>query len=340
MSFLVYEIQNPEFLNNYLKYRRYIEFCSQTTINEEYFDLRTFLRYLIWKKKNLKDFNIDNFKEIEIKDLTLDDMADVSETDIDDFLLFLNSALNNSPKTRNKKLASLKGFFNYLNINNHIGCNPTRNLKSTNPGKRLPKYLNLDESKQMLSKVISSSQRHKIRNYAIVCVFLNCGIRLAELVNINLTDIKFDERTIKIHGKGNKERILYLNDATNEAITNYLEIRPILDKSYIDYNALFLSERNKRISRRSIQDIIEKELQLTFNEKKAGFHTHTLRHTCATLLYNVNNEDILTEQKILGHESLTSTEIYTHVDNKKLKEIMQNFAISSLIEKENEKNGK
>ena len=192
----------------------------------------------------------------------------------------------------------------------------------------------------MISKIITSEQRNKIRNYAIVCVFLNCGIRLSELVNIDLTDIKFDERTLKVCGKGNKERILYLNDATNEAISKYLEVRPKLDRSYKDYNALFLSERNKRIAKRTVQDIVEKELYLTFNEKEAGFHTHTLRHTCATLLYNEGNADILIAQKILGHESLSSTEIYTHINDVKLKDIMQNYGVSSLIEKENEKNGK
>lgn len=173
----------------------------------------------------------------------------------------------------------------------------------------------------MLSKIITSEQRNKIRNYAIVCVFLNCGIRLSELVNIDLTDIKFDERTLKVCGKGNKERMLYLNDATNEAILKYLEVRPKLDKSYTDYNALFLSERNKRIARRSVQDIVEKELYLTFNDKEAGFHTHTLRHTCATLLYR-NGTNIRTIQELFGHSTIEVTKIYTHTYDPKVEKTM------------------
>ena len=340
MKYSIYQKQNPEFLNNYLNYKRCIEHCSNTTVREDYFDIRTFFRYLKLKEQNPKEFNIDDFKQLSIKDITIDDMNNLIEKDIDNFLFFLRYELNNTPKTRNKKLASLRGLFKFLTVNNHINNDPTRNHKSTNTGKRLPKYLNLSQSKTMLSKIITSEQRNKIRNYAIVCVFLNCGIRLSELVNIDLTDIKFDERTLKVCGKGNKERMLYLNDATNEAISKYLEVRPKLDKSYKDYNALFLSERNKRIARRSVQDIVEKELYLTFNDKEAGFHTHTLRHTCATLLYNEGNADILIAQKILGHESLASTEIYTHINDVKLKDIMQNYGVSSLIEKENEKNGK
>lgn len=341
MKYSVYQEQNPEFLNNYLNYKKCIEHCSNATVLEDYYDIRTFFRYLKYKDQNLKEFNEDDFKQLTIKDITFEDLNNVTDKDIDDFLFFLRYELNNTPKSRNKKLASLKGLFKFISTNNHINRNPTANHKSTNTGKRLPKYLNLSQSKKMLSKVINSEQRNKIRNYAIVCVFLNCGIRLGELVNIDLTDIKFDERTLKICGKGNKERMLYLNDAANEAILKYLEVRPKLDKSYPDYNALFLSERNKRISRRSIQDIVDKELYLTFdNKKEAGFHTHTLRHTCATLLYNEGNADILIAQKILGHKSLSSTEIYTHINDVKLKDIMQNYGVSSLIEKENEKNGK
>ncbi len=215
MKYSVYQEQTPEFLNNYLNYKRCIEHCSNVTVTEDYFDIRTFFRYLKFKELNQKEFNIDDFKQLSIKDITkditIDDMNNLIEKDIDNFLFFLRYELNNTPKTRNKKLASLKGLFKFLVVNNHINTDPTRNHKSTNTGKRLPKYLNLSQSKTMLSKIITLEQRNKIRNYAIVCVFLNCGIILSELVNIDLTDIKFDERTLKVCGKGNKERMLYLN---------------------------------------------------------------------------------------------------------------------------------
>ena len=194
----------------------------------------------------------------------------------------------------------------------------------------------MEESKKLLSQTISSNQRFKIRNYAITCLFLNCGIRASELVNIDLTDFKLDEMTLKIKGKGNKERMLYLNNATLEAITEYLKIRPDLKRNNVDYNALFISERNKRISKRNIQEIIVQELTTLLNEDQKGYHTHTLRHSLATLLYDENNIDIMVIKKILGHESLSATEVYTHISNSKLKEIMENCTISSILEKREE----
>ena len=151
-----------------------------------------------------------------------------------------------------------------------------------------------------------------------------------------LTDLKLDERTLKIHGKGNIERIVYLNDAVLEALTEYLKVRPSLGKDNIDYNALFISSRNKRISKRAVQSIIKEELNMTFDEAKDGLHTHTLRHTGATLMYNENDTNILVLKKVLGHKSIVATEVYTHVDPKKLKDIMENCAISSLLERKEE----
>ena len=144
--------------------------------------------------------------------------------------------------------------------------------------------------------------------------------------------------TLILHGKGNRERIIYLNIATKEAIEEYLEVRTNLPKSNPDYNALFLSERNKRISKRMVQTIIETEFKIIFEKKQQGYHTHTLRHTSATLLYNENAIDIRTIQEMLGHSNLASTEIYTHISNKKLKEFMQNFSILDIGKKGDLKN--
>jgi len=343
MSFLIYQKQNPEFLNNYLKYKRFIECCSATTIDEAYFDLRTFLRYLylkLYNEQGLNDFNIDTFKTIEIKNITLDDMEQVKSFHIEKFIYFARLTLNNSPKTSNRKIASIKRFFEYLSINNLISNNPTKNISVARIEKRNPKFLTLNESKLMLSKTINSDNPNKIRNYAITCLFLNCSLRLAELVGINISNMKLDEGSLKIKGKGGKERITYLNEATIEAIQEYIKIRPKLDKSFVDSDALFISNRNKRISRRAVQTIIQDELYNTFNENRPGFHTHTLRHTGATLMYNENDTNIFVIQKILGHKSLKATEIYTHVSDKKLKYIMENCTISSILEREEFKNGK
>ena len=209
-------------------------------------------------------------------------------------------------------------------------------MKSATVEKRVAKHLNLNESKKLLSTALNSDQRYKIRNYTITCLFLNCCLRLSELIQIDLTDLKLDERTLKVHGKGNIERIVYLDDAVLEALTEYLKVRPSLGKDNIDYNALFISSRNKRISKRAVQSIIKEELNMTFDEAKDGLHTHTLRHTGATLMYNENDTNILVLKKVLGHKSIAATEVYTHVDPKKLKDIMENCAISSLLEKKEE----
>lgn len=340
MSFLVYQKQSPEFLNNYLKYKRFISCCSATTVDQAYFDLRTFFRYIsimFHSNTNIENISVEDFKNISINDITITDMNNVKSSTIVGFIFFASNILNNCPKTTNRKLASIKRLFEYLYTNNLISSNPSKGIESASIEKRIPKYLTLDESKRMLSKTINSDSQNKIRNYAITCIFLNCSLRVSELIGINISDIKFDEQTLRIRGKGNRERIIYLNEATKEAITEYMKIRPNLQKDNKDFDALFISKQYKRISRRCVQVIIENELYSTFNDKEAGLHTHSLRHTSATLMYNENNTDIFIIKKILGHKSLSATELYTHVSDQKMKEIMQTCTISSILaRKENE----
>lgn len=335
MSFLKYQKQSPEFLSNYLKYKRYIDFGAQTTTDETFFDLRTLFRYVklyLYDKNKLVNITKEEFKKIDITDVTIEDLEKMNQNDLQNYLFFLDSTLENVSKTRNRKLASMKRLYEYLETNNLINVNPTKWMQSATIEKRQPKYLDLKESKQLLANTINSDSRYKIRNYAIICIFLNCSLRLSELVGINLTDLKIDnsEQSLRVTGKGNKQRILYLNSAVCEAINTYLKVRPPLDKSNKDYNALFLSSREKRISQRSVQDIIKSELKELMESKgkeSAKYHTHTLRHSCATLLYNEANVDIFVLKRILGHESLVATEVYTHVSDKKLREFMQNFNI-------------
>lgn len=335
MSFLKYQKQSPEFLSNYLKYKRYIDFGAQTTTDETFFDLRTLFRYVklyLYDKNKLVNITKEEFKKIDITDVTIEDLEKMNQNDLQNYLFFLDSTLENVSKTRNRKLASMKRLYEYLETNNLINVNPTKWMQSATIEKRQPKYLDLKESKQLLANTINSDSRYKIRNYAIICIFLNCSLRLSELVGINLTDLKIDnsEQSLRVTGKGNKQRILYLNSAVCEAINTYLKVRPPLDKSNKDYNALFLSSREKRISQRFVQDIIKSELKELMESKgkeSAKYHTHTLRHSCATLLYNEANVDIFVLKRILGHESLVATEVYTHVSDKKLRELMQNFNI-------------
>ena len=337
MSFLEALNNNPDFLNDFLKYSAYITFKSNLTVDEMYLDIRTFFRYIIFsKEQNNVEFDINKFKEINISEITLKEMENVTTQVINNYIFFLKYTLDNSAKTRNRKLASLKKLFMYLDNQNLISFNPTRNITRAKVEKRNPKYLNLSQSKQLLANSIQTEKNNKIRNYAITCVFLNCCIRANELVLIDLTDIKIDERTLRIHGKGNIERIIYMDDAVIEAISEYLKVRPNLNKAYPDCNALFLSNRKQRISKRNVQDIIKKELNNTFTDSEDKYHTHTLRHTGATLMYDENNTNILIIKEILGHKSICSTEIYTHVANKRLKEIMQNFNVLDLGGNKNE----
>ena len=337
MSFLENMNNNPEFLNDFLKYSAYITFKSNLTVDEMYLDIRTFFRYLIFSKnENNVEFDINTFKTIDISEITLNDMKDVSSQVIDNYLYFVKNSLDNSAKTRNRKLASLKKLFMYLDNQNLISINPVRNASCAKVEKRHPKYLNFNRSKKLLADSIQTEKRNKIRDYAITCIFLNCCIRANELVLIDLTDVKMDERTIRIHGKGNTDRIIYMDDAVIEAISEYLKVRPNLNKAYPDRNALFLSNRKQRISKRNVQEIIKNELKLSFTDTADKYHTHTLRHTGATLMYDENNTDILIIKEILGHKSICSTEIYTHVANKRLRELMQNFNVLDLGGNKNE----
>ena len=338
MSFLKYQNESPEFLNNYLKYKRYIEFCAETSVNETYYDLRTLLRYIklfLYDKDKLKTITKEEFKGMSIKNITTNDLEKMKPHDLENYIIFLCENLENEVVSRNRKLASLKRFYEYLEHNNYISWNPAKFLENARIAKRLPKYLTLSESKKLLSNTIQSDDKNKFRNYAITCLFLNCGLRVSELIGINLSDLKIDksEKSVKIRGKGNKERILYLDNAVVEAINTYLKIRPNLGKEYKDHDALFISNQNNRISKRMVQTIIKEELENTLNTKAKEYHTHSLRHTSATLLYNENNTDILVIKEILGHSSLATTEMYTHVSNQKLKEIVEKYSVSSILEK-------
>lgn len=175
MSFLIYQKQNPEFLNNYLKYKRYISFKAKTTIDESYFDLRTLFRFLkltLYNEEKLDTITAEEFKNIQIDDLTMEDINKVTSEDLHSFIRFLNYTLNNCPKTRNRKLASTKRFFEYLDINNLNVGNPSFGMKTATVEKRIPKHLNLTESKQLLSNVIKSDQRHKIEITQLHVYFL------------------------------------------------------------------------------------------------------------------------------------------------------------------------
>ena len=214
-------------------------------------------------------------------------------------------------------------FFSYLTQKAHLlEVNPAQGLETPKLDKRLPKYLTLEQSKELLEVTKAESGDFKERDYAIITLFLNCGMRLSELVNINIKDINFYDNKLNVVGKGNKERTIYLNKACIDAINSYLAVRPHDGVKFDSRDALFLSKRKERISNRMVQEIVKKELI------KAGldiskYSVHKLRHTAATLMYQYGDVDIRALQVLLGHESISTTEIYTHVENKQVKNAVE-----------------
>jgi len=313
----------PQMVRDFLSYMETIKGKSKNTVKEYYFDLRTFFRFMKLHK-NLVRTDVD-FDNIPIHDITVDFVKDITLSDLYEYMTYINRERDNKSRTRARKVASLKSFYHYLNIKAKlIDVNPARELDSPKIQKSLPKYLTLDESKQLLQSVTG---KHKERDYAILTLFLNCGLRLSELVNININRISPNRDRLTVIGKGNKERTIYLNKACTKAINDYLEVRPV--DGVKDKNALFLSERKQRISNKTVQHLVKKYLGMAGLDTEK-YSTHKLRHTAATLMYKHGEVDIRALQEILGHEQLSTTEIYTHVDNQQLKNAVDRNTLAEL----------
>lgn len=304
----------PAVMADFLNYMETIKGKSQNTVKEYFYDLRTFFRF-IKVHKGLVNPDAE-FDKIDISDVDIDLIKAITLSDLYMFMSYVSRERDNHARSRARKVACLKSFFNYLYLKAKlIGNNPAKELDSPKIMKQLPRYLNIDESKQLLSSV---DGKFKERDYAILTLFLNCGLRLSELVNINLNKIKND--TLTVVGKGNKERTIYLNEACIKAINNYLKVRPV--DGVRDKNALFLSERKRRISNKTVQHLVKKYLMKSGLDAEK-YSTHKLRHTAATLMYKYGNVDIRALQEILGHESISTTEIYTHVDSQQLRKAVE-----------------
>lgn len=273
---------NPDYLNSFLDYSITILNKSPNSIKEYNYDLATFLKFI---KIHFGLTKETDFSKIVISDLPIDLIQKITLDDIHAFISYLATELRSKSATRARKVSSIRIFFKYLSSKaNLIEVNPAQNLETPKLDKRTPKYLTLEDSRRLLDVASDEDNRNSERDYAITTLFLNCGMRLSELVNINIKDIQFDDCKMTVIGKGNKERTVYLNNACMRAIANYLSVRPKEGIDYKSKNALFLSERRERISNRTVQYIIKKEL------KKAGLDTgkysvHKLRHTAATLMY-------------------------------------------------------
>ena len=321
---------NPDYLNSFLDYTVTILNKSPNTIKEYNYDLATFLKFI---KVHFKMTDEEDFSKITIKDIPLSTIKQIKLDDIHAFLSYLTNTYHSKAATRARKASSIRVFFNYLSQKaNLIEFNPAQNLETPKLDKRLPKYLSLEDSKRLLNVAGSDDNRNNKRDYAIITLFLNCGMRLSELVGINIKDINFSECQMTVIGKGNKERTIYLNKACMTAINNYLAVRPVegikTDKAN-SKNALFLSERKERISRRTVQYIVDKELRVAGLDT-SKYSVHKLRHTAATLMYQYGNVDIRALQEVLGHESISTTEIYTHVANVQARSAIENNPLANI----------
>lgn len=305
----------PSILDDYLNYMETIKGSSSNTVKEYYFDLRSFFRFI--KIRNGLVSTLIEFKEIPISDIDLNLIKKITIQDLHAYISYADKTLDNGNFAKSRKVASIRSFFEYLySIINVIDKNPALSLDSPKKDLRHPVYLTLEESENLLNVVLENKNEiFRKRDYSIIMLFLNCGLRLSELSTINIDNIK-DRDTLTVIGKGNKERTVFLNQATYEAIEDYIKVRP---KDTKDNKALFIGKKKGRLGNRGIQYMIEKYLKL------AGLNTdiysvHKLRHTAATLMYKYGNVDIRALQEILGHESVATTQIYTHVDNKQLRE--------------------
>ena len=323
--------ENPDFLNGFLDYMITIQNKSPNTVKEYNYDLANFLKFIKIELKMTKETDYNN---IIINDMTIKDLEKITLNDIHAYLAYLTNTYNSKAATRARKASSIRVFFNYItNKVNLLEKNPAQNLETPKLDKRLPKYLTLDDSKKLLETTSNEDEnRNAKRDFAIITLFLNCGMRLSELVGININDIQFSECKMNVVGKGNKERTIYLNKACIKAIKDYISIRPEGKHDTQNSNkALFLSERRTRISRRTVQYIVEKEISAAGLDSKK-YSVHKLRHTAATLMYQYGNVDIRALQELLGHESISTTEIYTHVNNEQVRNAVESNPLAEFEE--------
>ena len=316
--------KNPEYLNSFLDYSVTILNKSPNSVKEYNYDIANFLKFMMI---HFKLTNETDYEQIDITKFTEQDLKKITLSDIHSYVSHL--AIDNKSKatTRARKISTIRIFFKYLSQKTNIlEVNPAQNLETPKLEKRMPKYLSLDDSKKLLNAADNQDNRNYKRDYAITTLFLNCGMRLSELVGINMNDIDFNECKMTVIGKGNKERTIYLNKSCMVAINDYISSRPpqslIKRDSKNSEKALFLSEQKKRISNRTVQAIINKELQQAGLDSK-NLSVHKLRHTAATLMYQYGNVDIRALQELLGHQSISTTEIYTHVSNDQVRNAVE-----------------
>ncbi|MBQ9980849.1 MAG: tyrosine recombinase XerC, partial [Oscillospiraceae bacterium] len=316
MCSLDYRREAPELIRDFLSYHENIKGHSPRTVDEYYLDLRTFFRY-INRSRGLCPDDVE-FENISIKNVDVSLAGSIQLREVYDFLAFVSRERSSSKSgvyglnasSRARKISALKSFYKYLTTKAHLlDINPVKDLDPPKQKKNLPRYLSLEESIMLLNSISGDNEE---RDYCIILLFLSCGLRISELTGLNIPDVHGD--SIRVLGKGNKVRIVYLSDVCRKAIDDYLVIRN--GKKSLDGNALFLSRLDRRLTSNGVHQMIKKRL-LQAGLDPSLYSAHKLRHTSATLMLK-NGVDVRVIQEVLGHEHLSTTEIYTHVENTEL----------------------
>ena len=314
-----------EVLDQYRNYMLAVLGRSELTVKEYTYDIVAFFRF--WKRDKGLVPDSTPFEEIDVSDITIADINRITSDDLMVFLIWLGRERKQSNATRARHIASLKSFFKFCHSKRHIiDSNPAYDLETPKIGKRLPKYLTLTESQKLLETAYESPSQFNERDYCMLTLFLNCGLRLSELRGIDIDHIH--ETTLTVIGKGNKERTIYLNNACIEAISEYLPKRAQINIKPSARKALFISRRGTRISDDMIQITI-KRLLLKSGIDPRKYSVHKLRHTAATLMYKYGHVDIRNLQQILGHSSVSTTQIYTHVDEQQLQDAINSNPLAN-----------
>ena len=323
-----FEDASPDIVE-YVRYLEVIAGKSANTAFNYYCDLRNFSKFMK-RRRGLVPDDME-MKDIDPKGLDTAFWGSVSKEDIYEYLYFLSRECGNKKSSTARRLASLHGFYDYLvNQVNRLKQNPTASIRPPKQDKVLPKYLTAEQSKDLLECTQTQSDFPE-RDYCMVVLFLNCGMRLAELVGMDLEDIDLEQRQIRLFGKGHKERMVYLNDACVEALQLYLKKRNAMEGLNPREKAVFLTRRRKeRIGNRRVEQLITGAMKAAGLK---GFSTHKLRHTAATLMYQTGNVDILTLKQLLGHSSVGTTQIYTHLQEFQVRAAIEQNPLGTVTQK-------
>ena len=325
----------PAVVQEFAAYKSGIQNCSPKTVSEYLLDLRTFLRFIVADREGISPDD-EKFENIDISLLDLSFFRSIRTTEIYAFLQYSGTVRKNLWAAKARKLVTIRMLYRYLvNKTHQLENNPAADIESPKARRTLPKFLTLQESLKLLECIREDKEsKNVVRDYAIVTLFLNCGMRVSELVGIDLNDLARDLSTLRVTGKGAKERMIYLNEACRTALSEYLAIRLAENGgAAAKEKALFLSAREQRISVKTVQWMVYKYLEMAgLGDRKLS--VHKLRHTAATLMYQQGGVDVRVLKDILGHEQLNTTQIYTHVSSSDMEEAMAHNPLAKVTRKE------